>query len=120
MDFLDLVKPKAGYPLTGTYRETPQSSPSYFEYAIVDRPSKTYGEITNNLITTKEGLIIRTMWDCGFIIDGRITTQDGKLWTIAQIQTDNNNNEALRILQNNPTAEYIIALIKIDNPWGLK
>ncbi len=120
MDYLDMIKPKAGYPLTGSYKETPSSPSSYFEYAIVDRPSKSYGELTNNLITTKEGLIIRTMWDCGFAVDGRVITQDGKMWSIAQIQMDNNNNEALRFLQNNPTAEYIIALMKVDNPWGLR
>jgi hypothetical protein len=119
MDALGFLKPRRGYVMTGSYRDTPKSSPMWFDYSIVDRPSKGYSEIINNLITTREGLVIRTAWDCGFKPKGYVSTQDGQFWTIEQVQTDNNNNEALRFLAENPTAEFIIALIGVNNPKGL-
>lgn len=120
MDALDFLKPQTEYCLSGSYREVPQDKPQYFDYAIVDRPSKSFSDVINNIITTKEGLTIRTMWDCGFVPNGYIVTQDGRMWVIQEIQTDYNNSEALRFSVFNPMSEFIIALTNVDNPRGLK
>ena len=120
MDALDFLKPKTEYFLTGSYRKTLQDSPQYFDYSIVDRPSKSFSEVINNLITTKMELIIRTMWDCDFIPNGYIVTQDGKMWIIQEVQTDDNNGEVLWFSAFNPMTEFIITLLEVDNPRGLK
>lgn len=119
-DILDLLKPREDYVMAGSYRKQKSDPPQYFEYAEVDYPSKSFGEIINNLITTKQGLTIRTMWDCGYEVEGYIVTQDGRMWTIEQIQVSHNNGEELRLLRHGVNDEFIIALVCVDNPMELK
>lgn len=119
MDALDFLKPRVNYPYTGSYRRYKHDAPQYFDYKEQDYPSKAFGEVINNLITTRRGLVIRTMWDCGFVPEGFVVTQDGRMWTIEQVQDVNNNNEAVRFLQNNPKPEFIIVLIGVNNEKGV-
>lgn len=115
MDVLDILKPRQTYVLTGSYRETRKSAPQYFEYSIVDYQNKTYSDVINNLIATREGVVIRTIWDCDFKDRGYVSTQDGALWEITQIQVDMKNSETLRLFAVAPATEFIIALIRVDN-----
>jgi hypothetical protein len=119
MDALDFFKPREGYVLTGSYRETRKSPPQYFEYSIVDYQNKTYSDIINNLIATREGLVIRTLWDCGFKDRGYVSTQDGLLWEITQVQIDMKNSETLRLFASAPSTEFILALIRVENVKGI-
>ena len=119
MDFLDLIKPKQGFVLTGSYRPKPKCAPMYFEYKTVDYQSARYSEIINNIIATQQGLVVRTIWDCDWQVNGYVSTQDGKLWAIQQVQKDNKNSEVLRTLTENPSDEFLLALIGVDNPEGI-
>lgn len=118
-DIIDLLKPRVNYPYTGSYRRYKHDAPQYFDYKEQDYPSKAFGAVINNLITTEERIVIRTMWDCGFEPQGFIVTQDGKMWVIEQVQDANNNNEAVRFLRHNPTPEFIISLIRVNNEKGV-
>ncbi len=115
MDALDILKPRQSYVLTGSYRETRKSAPQYFEYSIVDYQSKTYSDIINNLIATREGVVIRTIWDLGYKDRAYVSTQDGGLWEIEQVQIDMKNSETLRYFATAPATEFIIALIRVGN-----
>ena len=119
MDALDLLKPREKYVLTGGYRNNKDERALYFDYQVVNAQSANFSSVINDLIAMKEGLVIKTMWDCGFAVGGLITTHDGKLWEITQIQMDNGNSESLRYFNKAPTAEFVIALIGVMNERGL-
>ena len=120
MDALDILKPRRGFTQTGSYRRYTTDSPDYFEYKDVDYPSKRFGDVINNLITDDNSRVIRTIWDCGYEVNGFICTQDGKTWTIVTIIHDNKNAENLRLLQSNPSAEFVIGLQNVENPKKLR
>lgn len=120
MDALDLLKPRRGFTQTGSYRRFTNDPAQYFEYKDVDFPSKRWGDVINNLITDDSSRVIRTMWDCGYEVDGFVVTQDGKTWTVITIMPDNGNSENLRVLQTNPSVEFIIGLQNVENPKNLR
>ncbi len=120
MDYLDFMKPRTDEVYTGSYRPTPKSSPSYFEYSVVNYQSRSYSEIINNIIATKEGIVIKTMWDCDWEINGFVYAQDGKQYAIVDIQKDMQNSEVVRLLSTNPMSDFIIALTQVENPERIK
>ena len=120
MDALDFLKPKRGFVLTGSYRRYTDDPPQYFEYKNVDYPSKRFGEVINNLIADDNGMVIRTCWDCGWEINGFVVAHDGRMWNVVQVQHDNRNSENLRFLIKNPSEEFILALVGVNNPKELK
>lgn len=120
MDYLDFMKPRTEEVYTGSYRPKPKDSPRYFEYSVVNYQSRSYSEIINNIIATKEGVVIKTSWDCGWSVNGFVYTQDGSQYAIADIQTDMKNDEVARLLVNNPMRELVIALVGVENPRGLR
>lgn len=120
MDVLDLLAPKEEYVLTGTYRKKKDGPGAYFEYKEIDYPTRTFGEVIDNIITTQRRMTIRTRWNLDFCINGYVVTQDGQMWTIAQVQRNSYNAENLRFMQKNPNSEYILSLVGVDNPMGVQ
>ena len=120
MDLLDLLMPKEDYVLSGTYRDFKDVPGAYFEYKEVDGTNNTFGEITDNIITTKRSLVIRTRQDLDYKVNGFVTTQDGQMWTIMQIRRNSRNAENLRFMVVNPNSEFTITLIGVDDARGLQ
>lgn len=120
MDLLDLLAPKEEYVLTGTYREKKDGPGAYFEYKEIDYPTRTFGEVIDNIITTQRRMTIRTRWNLDFCINGYVVTQDGRMWIIEQVQSNSFNAQNLRFMQKNPNSEYILSLVGIDNPMGVQ
>lgn len=127
MDFLDLLTVKDEEVLTGTYYArrpiTPQDQGIRFAYDIVDPNDRSYHNILNTLNTTMSIQTIKTNDLCGFQVKGYVTLQDGGLWQISGIikhAVKDGAKQALRLLKQTIETEYVIRLIEVDNPWGLK
>lgn len=122
MDMLDILSPKEGYVLTGTYRQKYKDPPTYFEYDVVDSPRWSFGEIINNLIRDTTAYVIRTQHPLPWKTNGFVITQDGNAWRITEIikHAVSKNKDALRVVRENPSAEYVIGMIKVDNPMEIQ
>lgn len=120
MNILDLIKNKDGYFYKAHYRRYKDSPPQYFTFKEVTYPSERYGSIITNLMTVENSMVISTTWNCGFVVNGFISTQDGSLWQIKDVQKDCKNSRSTILLRDGTKCEFIIGLIKIDNPMGLK
>lgn len=121
MDMLDMLAPKEDYVLSGTYREKYKSAPSYFEYDVVDSPRWSFGEIINNLIRDDSAYVIRTQDALPWKTNGFVITQDGKAWRITEKikHSTAKNKEALRIVIENPSTEWVLGMVEVDNPMEL-
>ena len=120
MDLLDLLAPKDRNVRTGTYREQKDGAGAYFEYREDDYPTQTFGEVIDNIVTTQRRMTIRTRWNLHYQVNGYVTTQDGQMWTIAQVQRNSFNAENLRFMRENPGSEFTLSLVGVDDAWGLE
>jgi len=122
MDLLDMLVPKEGYVLNGTYREKYKDAPSYFEYDEVDSPRWSFGEVINNLIRDTSAYVIRTQHPLKWKTNGFVITQDGKAWRITEIikHAISKNKDSLRIMRENPAAEFVLGMIEVDNPMEIE
>lgn len=108
--------------LCGTYRATEGDAPEYFEYGIESNKTSAYAMLIKNIRTTRSSLIIRTSWNMVWEDTGFVTTQDGLMWQVTDYTTEikNRNADVLRIMNANPSTEFIVSLIAVDNPMGVK
>ena len=126
-DFLDFLHIQDEEVLSGTYYArlpiTSQDAGEPFQYDIVDDNDKTYSLLLNNIQTEQSIQTIKTSDASGFKVKGYVVTQDGALWQITGIikkLSKPENKQALRILTETVESEYIIRLLQVDNPMGLK
>ena len=127
MDYLDFLAVSDEEVLTGTYYnrrpKTIDDSGQPFQYDIVNESDSSYAKVLDAIETVREIMTITTNDDCGFKIKGYISTQDGSFWQITGIVkklVKQENKQALRWLKKTIDTEYIIRLLQVDNPWGLK
>lgn len=126
-DFLDFMAISDEEVLSGTYYpkkpKLPQDKSFSFMYDIVDESNKYYSKILGEIQTEKTTQTIKTNDDCGFKIKGYIVTQDGIMWQIDNLVkrlVKAENKQALRWLKQTVETEYVIRLIEVENPMGLK
>lgn len=126
-DFLDFLAISDEEVFEGTYYKrkplTPTERGEPFRYDIVNDSDRAYAKLLDNMKTERTMLTIKTNDNCGFKIKGYIATQDGELWQINSFIKKLNkpeNKQALRIIKETIETEWIIRLIQVDNPWGLK
>ena len=127
MDFLELLAIKDEEVLTGTYyarrTKTPNDGGITFNYDIANDIDRNYARLLDALETENATQTIKTNDADGFKVKGYIATQDGSFWQITGITkrlAKPENKQALRFLKQTAETEYIIRLIEVENPWGLK
>lgn len=127
MDYLDFLTIKDEEVLTGTYYSrmpiTLSDEGIRFSYDIVDENNRAYATMLNTLQTEQAVQTIKTNDLCGFKVKGYVATQDGLFWQITGIikrLVKRENKQALRLLKQTIETEYVIRLINVDNPMGLK
>lgn len=127
MDFLDFLTAKDDEVLTGTYYnrrpKTPKDRGVGFSYDIVDEGDRSYSKLLDSLEAELSLQTIKSKDYCCFKVKGYVVTQEGGLWQITGIikrLVHPETKEALRILRETASTEYVIRLIEVQNPWGLK
>lgn len=126
-DILSLLNTNAEEVLSGTYYnvipKTNLDGGEPFQYDIVNDSDKSYASVLGTIKTEQTMCTIKTNDDCGFKVNGYIATQDGGFWQISGIVkhlVNKNSKQALRLLKETAETEYIMRLIEIPNPRGLK
>ena len=126
-DILDLLNTSTDEVLTGTYYavipKTTSDSGVSFQYDIVNENDKSYAKLLDTITTEMTTCTIKTNDNCGFKINGYIATQDDCFWQITGVVkhlVNKNTKQALRLLKETAETDYIIRLIQIPNPRGLK
>lgn len=126
MDFLDLLNGKFDKTLEGTWyikkQMTPQTVGQPFDYEILEPNSRSYQMIIGNLAGSGNTLSIKTSDDYEWKEKTFVVLQDSKMYIIESIREDlgNVNKEAFRMLKDVVGIEYVLGLIEVDNPYGLK
>jgi hypothetical protein len=127
MDYLDLLAVSDEEVLSGTYYKrrpkTINDTGDEFHYDIVNDHDENYSKLLDSIETTKAIQTIKTNDDCGFKVKGYVVTQTGELWQITGFVkrlVKPENKQALRLLKETIETEYVIRLMEVDNPWGLK
>jgi hypothetical protein len=120
-DILDLTKRRKKEVFSGEFKIDIQSAPQYFEYKQQNYPSARFSEIINNLITTGRNVVIATSWRLDWQINSFVTLQNGRTYTITQIESECYNDETQRFLRESPNCEFILALTeKSTTARGIK
>ena len=128
MGLLDFLKDKSEEYLSANYYPTLPRTPNLaqprpFNYGIVDEPDRSYSKVLNELQTTLKTMTISTDDNRGYKVDGYVATQDGSLWAITGVVErliNENTKQALRFAKKTIQTRYILRLIGVDNPMGLK
>ena len=128
MDYLDFIRStKAEEVLTGTYYVrrplTTQDVGIRFNYDIVDESDRSYSTLLNNIEEVYEIQTIKTSDLKDVNVKGYVVTQDGVMWQVSgaiKRLINQNSKQALRFLKRTNETEYIMRLVKVENPWGLK
>ena len=126
-DLLNFLIPQSDEVLKGTYYsklpKTPNDNGVEFRYDIVDESDRSYSKILDNLRAEQALQTIKTNDVCDFKIKGYIATQEGDFWQITGIIKRlvlKESKHALRLMKETASTEYVIRLIGVENPWGLK
>ena len=134
MDFLDIAMGRYNQTQTGKYYEHIPESVGVgsgettcvaipFDYEFVYMQSRTYKHLINNLTDEKANVTaIKTLEALSWHNGGYVVLMDGGLYRIVGIDTDKTKarKEASRILSSAFCTEYIIRLVEIDNPRGIR
>lgn len=129
MSVLDLLKPHDDEYMTGYYWEKAprpdqiqEQGRQTFRYSKTSAKQRTFNTVLQNMRLDTERYTIKTYDDCGFKVNGYISTQNGLFWIIEEIIHDEQsagNEEALLAWKHAIKTEFIIRLRRVDNPWGI-
>lgn len=126
-DSLDLMNPRGRYTATGSYYkerfDSPDEGSQQFNYEYVDPLSRSYRRLFGNIQSFDAGeTAIRTNDQLDYVVGGTIVTQDGQIFLIQQIAKDFQDapKQVLRLFGTPVSVTYLLRLITIKNPWGIK
>ena len=127
MDFLNFLVRKDEEVLKGTYYarqpKTPNDVGVPFSYDIVQESDRTYAKLLDSLESDRTYQTISTNDITNFEIGGYVATQEGGLWIIVNLVSHlavKESKQALRFVKKTAGTEYVIRIMQVDNPWGLK
>ena len=128
MDFLDIAQGRYYTTYTGKYFENSpffsdkNNAPMIFDYEYIERDTKTYKHVIQNLTETESSdLTIKTRDQLGYKVGAHVSLEDGRMFTILQVGTDRKTSrvEAARLFSTPLDTEYILQLVEVDNPRGM-
>lgn len=125
-DLLSLFQGRGDKTLTGSYYDktplTPANASEAFDYEYIDGNSYEYKMIIGNLRADSNVAVISTKDACKWKRNSHVVLQDGNLYVIKSIRPDLKNISKLSYRLHNVAydVDYIVSLIEVDNPYGLK
>lgn len=127
MDWLDIANPSPNFTAAANYYEQTIDDPSVggqsFRFEYVEPLSNTYKRLFGNIQSTDtEGeLTIRTNNHLPFRVESYIVFPDSRAFQIVQVMKDVQRapKQALRLFPTPVGTEYVIRMVRIENPWGI-
>lgn len=127
MDFMDLIIDSADEYLTGCfYKKRPKTKEDgcvRFNYKQLDPNSRVFGKILGEVRADRASYAIKTNDMCGFNIGGYIVTQNGLIWQITEVITNEEakgSNDALRWFKKAVNAECSVRMVQVDNLYDIE
>lgn len=123
---IDLFNPKQRFTASASYYKEAFDGPEFgaqqFNYEYVNTLSNTYRRLFANVQGVAGEVAIRTNDQLEFKANGIVVTQDGKTFKIIQVEIDYQaaNKQAFRVLGTPISTEYVLRLVKEDDPWGIQ
>lgn len=126
-DSMDLMNPKSRFTASGSYYEecfdSPDEGAQAFNYEYVDPLSRTYRRLYGNIQAFQAGeCAIRTGDQLKFKVNGIVITQDGQCFKIIQAAKDYQAapKQVLRLFGTPVSVQYVLRMVTVDNPWGIR
>lgn len=125
-DFIDMIVNNADEFLTGVFYKRRPISPEDvgvpFKYKQLDPSAKVFGKLLGELRKDRATYAIKTNDSCEFNIGGYIKTQNGLMWEITEVISNEEvegSNDVLRWFKNAKNAEISVRMIQVDDLYNL-
>lgn len=105
-----------------TFAQQQQEGKHEFHYSKVTGKERRFSTVLTNVRADTERYTIKTCDNVGFKIGGYVSTQNGDFWKIEDFVHDEQtegNEESLLLFKQAVKSEYILRLLKVENPWGI-
>lgn len=126
-DFLDMETVRDEDYMEGSfYKRRPKTPNDYavpFVYSEIDSKSRSYYKILQQLKSDQGTYTIKTRDNVGWKVNSYIVAQDGTMYQVVdyrKIMTPQSNKEALRVVKQSNSTEFVVRLLEVENPWGLQ
>lgn len=127
MDFIDFLVDSSDEYLTGTFYarrpKTVEDGGINFAYKQLDPNSKRFAKVLGNVRADVANYAISTNDHCGFNIGGYIVTQNGLIWQITEIVTNEEvkgKSDVLRWFTSAENSEQSLRMIQVDNLFEIE
>ena len=121
-DFIDMLVDTKDEYLTGHFYKrrprTPEDGKIVFKYKQLDPNSKIFDTVLGNVRADSARYAIETNDHCGFNIGGYIVTQNGLIWEITEVITNeqaNGSNNTLRWFTTAKNAKCSVRMIQVTD-----
>lgn len=126
-DYVDFLVDTAEEKLTGLfYSRRPTNADDgrkTFQYKQLDPNSKVFGKVLGEVRADRATYAIKTNDGCGFNIGGYVVTQNGLIWQITEVVTNEeakDRTEVLRWFKSAKNAEIDIRMVQVDNLYPIE
>lgn len=126
MDYIDFLVDTTNEYLTGYfYKKRPISAEDgkiAFKYKQLDPNSRVFGKVLGEVRADRATYAIKTNDQCGFNIGGYIITQNGLIWQITEVITNEEvkgGNDVLRWFKRAKNAECSVRMVQVDNLFNI-
>lgn len=122
MDYIDMLVDTSSEKLTGYFYKrrprTPDDGRITFKYEQLDPNSRVFDKVLGNVRADRATYAIKTNDHCGFNLGGYIITQNGLIWEITEVVTNEHakgSNDVLRWFKTAKNADCNVRMIQIDD-----
>ena len=122
MDYIDMLVDTSSEKLTGYFYKrrprTPEDGRITFKYEQLDPNSRVFDKVLGNVRADRATYAIKTNDHCGFNVGGYIITQNGLIWEITEVVTNEQakgSNDVLRWFRTAKNAECNVRMIQVDD-----
>lgn len=127
-DFIDMIIDTKDEYMTGYYYpsrfiENDTTGRVTFKYKQADPNASFFSTLLNNLRADRATYAIKTNDLCGFKIGGYVVTQNGKIWEIVEIITNEEvetSNNVLRWFKTAKNAETYIRMLQVNDLYTVR
>lgn len=123
-DIRYLLQKRSEQTLTGTYYArkptNPEENGATFHYEYVDTTSWAFRRLFGNVTGSEfSQTAIKTVSALDFGIPSFVATQDGKLYSVVQVERDQTSagKQAQRLWVSPVGVTYVLRMVEIENPW---
>lgn len=122
MDYIDMLVNSSDKKLTGYfYKRRPKTREDgriTFKYEQLDPNSRVFDKLLDNVRADRAIYAIKTNENISFNVGGYIVTQNGLIWEISEVVTneqEKGSNEVLRWFTTAKNAECNLRMVQIEN-----